>query len=95
MYKELVVRSILGLLEVELPTFHVHLQQHLGGDTERFLLDLQGKEASQFNSLSSCHAIQRWLVCGQVGPFVRLMGGWTPTDAPQGGGDRFKELPQT
>lgn len=48
-YKELVIRSIFGFLEIELSTFHVHFQEHLGADTKRFLLDLQAKEVHDSN----------------------------------------------
>lgn len=51
-YKELVIRSIFGFLEVKLPTLHIHFQQHLGGDTQRFLLDLRAKDG--VTQISGC-----------------------------------------
>lgn len=43
-HKEFVLRPIFRLLKKELPTFNIHFQVHLCGNSQRFLLDLQVKE---------------------------------------------------
>ena len=42
-HKVFVFRPIFWLLEVDLPTFNVHFQERLCGNTKRFLFDLQVK----------------------------------------------------
>lgn len=53
-YKVFVFGAVFGLLEVELPAFDVHFQDHLGGNAQRFLLDLRVKEETDWNFRFSC-----------------------------------------
>lgn len=43
-HKVLVIRPVLGFLDVKLPAFHIDFHEHLDWDSQRFLLDLTGEK---------------------------------------------------